>query len=590
METKEEALARAENFYMQSATYKHSFMFKTNYYAYLWDKGVIVIHLVKGSGKYATLKEAAYSWQKFEIKSFYRYGVDENKQNYYEFILNAQGRDELYSDKTWNEMLRILFDKTNDQSKYKNIIKTLLNIYFRSHEIPEMQVCDYLGYSPENGWQLPDKYLLNRAGSDIRSKVSEMMMKNLVDVSYTEDQVIVDMKKLYDITGIQYKDYFFAFGCVGGFIPAIKKEIRIAPPVALGGDPDKGKTPMAELISAKWWGHVESGMGESFHSIAQFQHYLSSAALPFLIDDCEDLPAKLVGIIKRMTTQKNPFKKLNADQSTRMSADLIGVLLFTYNNYPALFQHVAMRKRMVNFIIESIQKHPDWNEFYNALPAGEFGWLVIQKTKGLTFRELMKQYNSMDGMGYKDRMGYIIKYYQLGAYFMKQWFNIELDIKELPVLIRETIATTDEDLISLIVTMVNEGTNFIMNDDGILFNPNKSSWVKRPIETKTYNARGRDNPPVDGILIHFDNVQDLCNHLRVKITSASLATTLKEGAGWNDVMYANFTKKGVSVRAIFVPKKYIDGTFSDEREIQDMIESGKNDDFFKDMIGDDENV
>lgn len=548
---------------------KVKFTFRTNHFAYLHELGITILQFKQSkSGDWDHEMFKAFTWREFKIISYYSSGKGDDIDDHYTFFLNARKDGKTYSDKKYNDMVKILIDNANDLPKYKSLIKTSLNAYISTNKIQKLKPCNFLGYSYENGWQLNDQFKLITGSSNIRAEIANNIKKNLEDVKYDPKLVIQYMKKIYEYTGIEYKDYFFAFGLVACFIPALKTMTRIAPPLALGGESEEGKTPMMELISSKFWGHIEGNIGESFKSEAQFQHYTSAAALPMLIDDCEDLPPETIGMSKRSTTQKDTVKKLNADQSTKVSFEIIAILLFTYNAFPAIFTDIAMRKRMVNYMITYCKKNPNWIKLFNKIPDGMIGWYIIRQTRAMKFKELYALYESMDSRGYEDRIGYIIKYYELGKYFMEKWFGIKLNLKKLPVLIRKTISTSDEDIMSLIATMIQEGMNFVPDKAGAMYNTRRGSWVKYPIERKVYKKE-------KGIFIHADNVTDLSNHLKKQNINSPAVVSILKANGWKDILNKNFTKNRIPVRAIWVPMKYINGVAADQLEIKDMEDTGE---------------
>ena len=161
----------------------------------------------------------------------------------------------------------------------------------------------------------------------------------------------------------------------------------------------------------------------------------------------------------------------------------------------------------------------------------------------------------------------------LGKHFAKQWFNIDLNLHQLPMVIKKTLMAGNEEIVDLIVRQIDESEDFIMTEQGFFENVNRKSWVKYPVAE--YENKGEK-----GYLYVVNNAYDLSDrmHRQKKLSLKNLMLILE--TEWESIEYGSFylpgTKAG-SVRGIFIPLGEING---DKSLVEDHLQEEEYDTFY----------
>jgi len=185
------------------------------------------------------------------------------------------------------------------------------------------------------------------------------------------------------------------------------------------------------------------------------------------------------------------------------------------------------------------------------------GKYILNLTQEMTFEDLTKLYHQMDNMGMKsNRQKAIARIMNLGKYFAKEWFDLDLDISNLPEIFRETLLAGNEEIIDLIQAQIKESEGFVINQNGSLENPNKKSWVNFPVI-------GYQLKSEKGYVYTTNNAYDLAQRIgrnKRELGPKNLALILE--TQWK-IEYGTFyhpDSKAGTIRGIFIPLYELDGT------------------------------
>lgn len=546
------------------ADYLYKRKYGSNRSVYFNPTGIRVLtYKPNNKGDLTCTMDDIYTWDNFHVTHFYYEKKDEKSVIIkYSFILN----DLPFFDQTWDDMIKTLQTYTLDTPSKRNLLLNLLHMYLNDpkQNIRELKVADVIGFVPSNknlpdgGWQLPDKYYFV-SGNDFRQDI-ENNMRKLADYKIPKDiDVPALFKKMYEVTTIDYKDYIFAYGLVGPFLFALRSITKIMPLLALGGPGGKGKTAIEEYMTVKWWGNIDEIVGSAvMDTKPRVQGMLTGSTVPVCIDDCEDLKDFIIGILKRMTTFGDRVKKLKSDQTKKMDCEFCSPSMMSFNALPIIFDDPQFRQRVILLYIDNIIENEEWLEVYNSIPKRAIGRYIYDRTKDLTFKELVKIYKTMNNMDLKtNRQKAISRLLHLGGYFAKEWFDIDLDLSQIPKILRQTLMAGNEEIIELIQTQIQQSKGFELNEWGVFNNPHFKSWVTFPVIPHEYKGE-------KGYLYKTDNAIELAQRLGRKKRNLSLKTlALILETQWESIKYDSFydpTVESKSSKGIFIPLMELDGT------------------------------
>jgi hypothetical protein len=531
--------------------FKYSFQFSSTERAYLCPDGLHVLQYRLKNGQTTCFHLRVYIWVQFKIEFYYYEKKSQRKGTVQRFSFTLDNI--FYPDRVWNDMLEIIQDRTLIVPSKRNLIVELLNQYIRLEDIPEKHIADIVGYT-ENGWQLPPEFYFV-AGNEFREKIEEDIRASLEKAPPSRDRAVQKMKEIFEITSMDHKDYIFAYGIVAVFLFALRRVTKLLPLLALGGAGGKGKTAIEEFFTCVFWGNIPGIVGSAImETEARVQGYLTGSTMPVCIDDCQDLKDFVTSIFKRYTTVSETVKKLNPDQSTKMDCQYCSPVMMTFNNYPVLFNDPAFRQRIIVLIINEIKQNDKWNEVCNSIEKGELGRYVIAATKEMKFADLVSLYQKMDSMDMKEGRGKTIaRLMNLGKYFAKELFDLDLDLSKLPFIIQDSLKMGNEEMIDLIRTQIRQSQQFKINKEDVLENPNRRSWVIAPVEYVERKFKDSRNL-IKGFMYTTDNAFDLARQMNKTVKEVNLKNvSLILETEWKTIRYDTFYTKSGTIRAIFIP-------------------------------------
>jgi len=395
--------------------YKYAYKFSSTDIAYFMATGISIIQYRFKDGVIEFKKlEHAYSWRNFQINHFY-YSQKTNKihDKKFSFTLN----DQPHGDYTWDDMIKRIQTKANVLSKYRNLILKFMDMYIQNENIEEFQIADTLGFVKK--WQMPDNCNFV-AGNDFRREVEKRLLR-LCKIANAKD---FDWKRakewfrsLYFLTGIEHKDYIFAYHCIAPFLFALREKTKLIPFLALGGEGNTGKTAIEEFGTIKMWGQVEEMIGSDImDKLPRVQGMFTASTFPLSIDDCSDLKPFLISLFKRYTTTPVRVKKLKPDLSLKMDAEYCTPVEMTYNDPPVLYDDPQYRQRtLVLHVGMGESNNSEWVDCYNEILPQHIGAYIYKITKNMTYDELVDIYEKQDDLGISGRGGFIAKLLNTGV-------------------------------------------------------------------------------------------------------------------------------------------------------------------------------
>jgi len=333
------------------------------------------------------------------------------------------------------------------------------------------------------------------------------------------------------------------------------------PILALGGLKETGKSTMAELITSKFWGNTRAVIGPGIMvNPSKGEPVFASSTFPVTLDESEELPRYATGIIKTYTTSEDHYVRKNPDQSYRIYVPYSAPLVLDFNKTPIQFENSAYRDRVVFLDIRTLKEKVNWLDSYNQIPFGYIGKYVIDVTEEWNIKALYDWYKGVTDFGVdQKRVKKIIKIFSLGAELMKEIFGIELDISELPKIIKETKEMGSDELIELLKYQIEVGTEktseWIKDPEDPensveIFDFKRKSWVRNEIKEGKYARE-------EGYFIDINNKIDIerqfCTNKRESRLSMRELTDLIADK-WPGVHYGSHWILGNKKKSIFIPK------------------------------------
>ena len=503
-----------------------------------------------------------YKWNKFQVEAKYYHELGTNSIWKYNYKI----KEESFQNHTFKQMKSVMSTHCFQGVRGgRAIITDLLSQHLKNNSIPDItsSIRPVIGFTNE-GWTLPGKYNFIRDEAFLGeiSKNIQNVMKFKVD----PEKAIKMMRSIYDLTSIKYKDIIFSYGLVAPFLYALRDRIRIMPILALGGLKETGKSTMCELITSKFWGNTLAIIGPGVMARpSRAEPVFATSTFPVTLDESEDLPSNLTGIIKTYTTSEDHYVRKNPDQSYRIYVPYSAPLVLNFNKQSIQFENSAFRDRVVFLDIRKTIAHPDWDETYYSIPFGYIGKYVMDVTENWDGNAVYNWYKEANDFGVdQKRVKKIVKIFSLGAELMKQIFDIKLDISELPKVIQETKEMGSDELIELLKFQVEIGidkvSQFIKSGDPEnqesteIFEFKRKSWVRNEIFEGKYARE-------DGYFLDINNKIDIerqfCSNKRESRLSMRELTDLIADK-WPGVHYGSHYIIGNKKKSIFIPKKYLE--------------------------------
>ena len=586
--TKEDLLDQLIGEWQEQSTYLYIQPIKNNLTAIMHDKGIIIYEFkwTKIKGNYYEFSQI-YRWNAFKILSFYRFGIDDQKQKYFRFLLNSVGDQEFYNQQRKIYMIEIIQRNAIIQSRVKSIIVPLINqmIQDPAQQIEELDIVNFLGFTA-NGWRMPDKYKMvahNELRKEIERRIHSMVHRTswkLPDVFMTQGIAPVArfcMKELYELTGIRNKDPLFAYIVIAPFLYALRDKYYLLPLCSLGGTGGLGKTALFNFATVKIWDHVKGAMGGTvLNTLPRVDAVLSASTLPVNLDDCSKIKPFTTDVLKRYTTVEDTVKKFNRDQTLKMNAPFCTPCYLTYNAYPVLFEDAAFRQRIFNRNVtaDDFTKNESWGELEQFIPDGLIGRYIYEFTKEWDLDDLLvrlEQFENHHLLQYlSGRAKDICRLMLLGAELFEELFGVQLDMSSLPADLRESVKAGNEDIVDLIIIMIEERHNFEYSPDKGDHQVNPRHWVQHKVLEKKYKGQL-------GFLITADNSIDLAKRLGRKPKDLRLPTLNALLQTEFSSVYDTFKINKSNRRGVWIPAiEIIDGKREDEERMKAEIEQSEN--------------
>jgi hypothetical protein len=397
--------------------------------------------------------------------------------------------------------------------------------------------CNKLGFLDR--WYLPDKDRI-RCHPGIQAKINQSL-KEMLSKPWKDEDAVKAFQAQYAATTIQYRDIIFAWGLMQLFYYALKRKTDLVPYLFLCGIGDAGITTVGKHITEKWFDHLPKGdEGDKIEAlnsattIASLKEYLSSMPIAFLFDDlCKTWGQRdsSKSLFKNILTTNSAWT-IKDRESNEVSSMMYKVApILTGNTVPELFTDPQMLMRgIILFITQktTVEQATNYRKVMDGIPNGLIGWYLIKRTRQWTKEGLEVLYLSMKDY-YPDtksqdarvRLNTIYKLLMMGKYLAHEFFNVELDLTGLGVLINETKQVGSDELYTTVMTQIQSGdllneqnlkrvygssNEGIRSIDKTVFDP-QEKWIVSGIY---HHSRDGKN----GIIYTVPNLIDLKKYLK----------------------------------------------------------------------------
>lgn len=491
-----------------------------------------------------THKQPLWLWDEFSIHEILVHHENDLVENRYSGRYNGVE----FTDKPLDLIRDWMASQSLIVGNRKTLWGPLVREYTEGQQIPKFETSLVVGFT-KDGWKLPDQaHIIMNTGiqSRIRDHLKTMMM--LVIDPPKVKQSFVD---LYQATTLQNKDIIFAYALVAPFLYALRPYTRLMPVLALGSvEGGTGKTMMAVALTTRIWSNLEQEAlnKDNLTSVSRAFEYFSSSTFPIPLDDVGDMKDDIKPDLKAYLTQDNFWERKKKDQSLAISKPLCSPLILTFNSLPSLFDDLPMLERTIYIPVTQKPTNAQNEHFitvFHSIPRGTIGKYIYSITSDWTLATLQEFYDSQpDLSGSTDsRMNISYRLLKLGAYFAKQWFNLDLDLQELPRILTETRLLGNDDLLALIQIQIEIGNKI---DTDLTFVNKQYPWIHAPIISHPYNGK-------EGILYGVGNLQELKRYLNQSKISLPLLTNLLQNKWGKDIVYGTITHKNTDAKRIFIP-------------------------------------
>jgi hypothetical protein len=337
----------------------------------------------------------------------------------------------------------------------------------------------------------------------------EKVINNPVDI----EEEISRFKKFYEKTGIQHKDLIFSWVLISPFLHVILKILNFAPPLALHGIGDVGKSTLLVSLILKGFGATNEPLNTTnINSNSRFESYLSGSTFPILIDDISEANKKQIDFLKSSLTVGGRNQKKGSGtgmQFYSIDKPYITSWATTFNIPPIWLSDDLFLQRIFMLYISEMKQIEGWSEAEESLERGYLTRILYNYTKNFTrkdLRKMLKSYKIPVTIKYeKERLKSFWQIFSLGKFLMKDIFDIDVDIEKILDLICDTRSMNFEDLKSLMIYQIihgqiqerkffnnseegsidsflqdNNKKNYQTEDDTKYYLPN-DPWVKTPL-------------------------------------------------------------------------------------------------------------
>jgi hypothetical protein len=399
------------------------------------------------------------------------------------------------------------------------------------------------GFLKDLGWVMPDTHRLVVSNINVRQEFEQRMIRN-INIGMKQIPPFLRLfhkyapknhpnrdpnkflsfiskswvKWMYEITNIEYKDFMFAFIFGSPFFPALKSVSGVNPFCDAHGPGKTGKTSLFFLGACHFY-NAPKGLigGSSKKSQTRIEHEMAMHTFMVLIDEADKLDPFYADMLKTALTEEDYMKRYNRDQTTKIDAVKHSSVALTDNKIASIFRDIAFRTRGLLLPIKPMEKNEDWIEkrdewknLRNYFPRGLITRYLYETTKHWTYDEVVRKYESCSNLGNNDydRGDDVARCFAFGQLMAKELYDLDLDLKEFPMLYRETQRAGSQEIIDLLRTQIREGTEFRYNDNARQYvNKIRGSWVKAPIIVHTFKGK-------EGFVYRTENLKDLNRHNR----------------------------------------------------------------------------
>jgi len=418
--------------------------------------------------------------------------------------------------------------------RYKQKLGVCLHLYtkilLKTHIIPLLIQEKKFGFYDK--WYMPDKYVI-ACHKGIQTKCKDQFVELFETAK--KDRWNVEMAKQafiaqYTVTTIEHKDIIFAWAIMQSFFYPLMKVSDLTPFLFLWGSGDMKISSMGKNVTSKWWNHLgKDDAGKNTEAIngnttmANLKEYIATINLGYLFDDIhKGFGEEILGLLKSYLTIGSYWGIKNKKSEEETAIAFKCSPFFTGNEVPLAFLDPQFLMRGIVPKITKATTAEEKNRFIevmNKIPNGLIGWAIYQITENWTQEQLIEQYNKIS-LFFQDakietraRANTIIRLLTLGKQFCKEWFGIELNLIELPIVIQSTKEIGNMEIREAVqCQLINGDLNISANrkesiDHTVRFDCSVP-WIKSPIYSYTRNK-------VEGKIYTLTNYHDLCLYLRI---------------------------------------------------------------------------
>lgn len=397
-------------------------------------------------------KTLIYEWDNFELKNILN--NDETNEIHIDFVLN----NKYYKDYSLQDMKRLLFDLCFCDGP-KACINRLITKLIDVSKANKRTFSKYCGFG-EDGWKLPPEYYIS-CSSGISSNIHKSIEK-MNSLTYNPELIKQQFRKLHELTTIKYRDIIYAFNFSNIFAYSLKKDLGLQPFLGIGSKGGgKGKTILSTLLTTKMFMNLDDKdvlTIDNVESKSRFLDYISASTFGVCIDDCEKLDDSVKSEIKSHLTSIVTTDKKDSKQKLISTETLKSSLVLNWNETPEFVIDPQILSRGVLIDVSDSfydpEKAIEWRKLFNEIPKGALGKYIIDSTKNWKKEDLLQLFYNQENMKpdlpsrkVTDRQNIIYRFVYMGKQIVKLLFDIDLDLKELPQLIFDTINVVSESYI-----------------------------------------------------------------------------------------------------------------------------------------------
>lgn len=460
------------------------------------------------SGDRYIKEEHTFVWQEFKVVGRYLVTFGSEDEN---LALDPSFHQEWHYNicldgLSYYDLTEVLV-KATLQTKFtgssgRDYITGVLNLALTdTHFSPDItaQYRTVMGFT-HKGWCLPDQYFF-----PLHDEISQRMyfsLKRVLARPFDKEGIKKRMVDLYSHTGIEHKDVLFAWAMYAPFSMALRDYYNLMVMCAMAGHGDRGKSPMAYLMSGKLYGHVESNIGDAtLQSYSQCQSWMSSSTFPIVFDDCENLPLNVGHEIKSYTCGKEYMRKKGGGPTKQFYTvykQYCANICMTFNKDPLAFADPFFRERSLYVFITKLTTDPLWRQCYNALQDGEMLQLLYDYTKSWKMTELIALMDSFDTEGLETpRNKTILRFMKFGAYLFKQLVGIDLNLSDLKFMIMMNNELNTVELVEALRWLYRMGRVDLGEEPFYA-----RGWINYPLRRASYKDKA-------GYVLDLFNIRDI---------------------------------------------------------------------------------